>query len=132
MFAGKSPRKRSALPNRPRHLPLPRLRRPNRLSEPIANLQTAESATATIRVRVRMVQVDAVVRDRAGRMIDNLTADDFRVYEDGVLQEMQSFSRDELPLAVALVIDRSGSVGPYISELRRIATPGPESTQTPG
>ena len=84
--------------------------------------QTAESAIATIRVKVRMVQVDAVVRDRAGHMIDNLTVDDFRVYEDGVLQEVQSFSRDELPLAVAIVIDRSGSVGPYISELRRIAT----------
>jgi Ca-activated chloride channel homolog len=84
--------------------------------------RTAESAATTIRVKVRMVQVDAVVRDRAGHMIDNLTADDFKVYEDGVLQEVQSFSRDELPLAVALVIDRSGSVGPYISELRRIAT----------
>lgn len=84
--------------------------------------QTVESATATIRVKVRMVQVDAVVRDRAGHMIDTLMADDFRVYEDGVLQEVQNFSRDELPLAVALVIDRSGSVGPYISELRRIAT----------
>jgi VWFA-related protein len=84
--------------------------------------RTAESAATTIRVKVRMVQVDAVVRDRAGHMIDNLAADDFRVYEDGTLQEIQSFSRDELPLAVALVIDRSGSVGPYISELRRIAT----------
>jgi len=84
--------------------------------------QAVESATATIRVGVRMVQVDAVVRDRAGHMIDNLTADDFRVYEDGVLQEVQNFSRDELPLAVAIVIDRSGSVSPYISELRRIAT----------
>jgi Ca-activated chloride channel homolog len=84
--------------------------------------QTAESAAAMIRVGVRMVQVDAVVRDRAGHMIDNLTANDFRVYEDGVLQEVQNFSRDELPLAVAIVIDRSGSVGPYISELRRIAT----------
>ena len=84
--------------------------------------RTAESSAATIRVKVRMVQVDAVVRDRSGRMIDNLTADDFKVYEDGMQQEIQSFSRDELPLAVALVIDRSGSVGPYISELRRIAT----------
>jgi VWFA-related protein len=82
----------------------------------------AESAAATIRVKVRMVQVDAVVRDRAGRLIDNLKVDDFRVYEDGVLQEIQSFSRDELPLSVALVVDRSGSVAPYISELRRIAT----------
>jgi Ca-activated chloride channel homolog len=84
--------------------------------------QTVESATATIRVGVRMVQVDAVVRNRAGHMIDNLTADDFRVYEDGVLQEVQNFSRDEMPLAVAIVIDRSGSVSPYISELRRVAT----------
>ena len=81
----------------------------------------AGSAAATIRVRVRMVQVDAVVRDRSGRLIDNLTADDFRVYEDGVLQEIQAFSRDELPLAVALVIDRSGSVSPFIAALRRLA-----------
>ena len=72
-------------------------------------------------VNVRMVLVDAVVRDRAGRMIDNLSRNDFRLYEDGVEQEIRHFSRDELPLAVALVIDRSGSVAPYISELRRIA-----------
>jgi Ca-activated chloride channel family protein len=76
----------------------------------------------TLSINVRMVQVDAVVRDRAGHMIESLKKDDFRVYEDGVLQEIQSFSRDELPLAVALVIDRSGSEAPYISELRRIAT----------
>jgi VWFA-related protein len=74
-----------------------------------------------VSVKVRMVVVDAVVRDRAGRMIDNLTRDDFQVLEDNVPQEVQSFSRDELPLAVALVIDRSGSEAPYISELRRIA-----------
>ena len=79
------------------------------------------STATTIRVRVRMVQVDAVVRNRAGHMLDNLTAEDFRVYEDGVLQEIQNFSRDELPIAVALIVDRSGSVSPYISELRRIA-----------
>jgi VWFA-related protein len=53
--------------------------------------------------------------------MENLTRDDFLVFEDGVQQEVENFSRDELPLAVALVIDRSGSVAPYISELRRIA-----------
>jgi len=83
--------------------------------------KAANAALTTISVKVRMVQVDAVVRDRAGRMIDNLKVDDFRIYEDGVLQDIQGFSRDELPLAVALVVDRSGSVAPYISELRKIA-----------
>lgn len=82
----------------------------------------ASTAAADFRVKVQMVLVDAVVKDAAGRLIDNLTQDDFRVYEDGVLQQLQSFSIDELPLAVAIVVDRSGSVAPYISELRRIAT----------
>ncbi len=92
---------------------------PNSSIDPIP----AESGEGlTLSVKVGMVQVDAVVRDRGGRMIENLARDDFQVYEDGVLQEIQSFSHDELPLAVALVIDRSGSVAAYISELRRIAT----------
>ena len=72
-------------------------------------------------VNVRMVLVDTVVRDRQGRLMEDLTRDDFLVFEDGIRQDVQNFSRDELPLAVALVIDRSGSVAPYISELRRIA-----------
>jgi len=90
-------------------------------SQPSEANPVEAAAGVTLSVSVRMVQVDAVVRDRSGRMIDNLTKDDFRVYEDGVLQEIQGFSRDELPLAVALVVDRSGSVAPYIAELRRIA-----------
>jgi VWFA-related protein len=81
----------------------------------------ADAVGLKISVKVKMVQVDAVVRDRSGRIMDGLQSDDFRVYEDNVLQELAGFSLDELPLAVALVIDRSGSVAPYISELRRIA-----------
>jgi Ca-activated chloride channel family protein len=83
--------------------------------------QPAAAGGFKLSVSVRMVLVDAVVRDRQGSTIENLTRDDFLVFEDGVRQEVQIFSRDELPIAVALVIDRSGSVAPYISELRRIA-----------
>jgi VWFA-related protein len=53
--------------------------------------------------------------------MDNLNREDFRLYEDGVEQTIHNFSRDEFPLAVALVIDRSGSVAPYMNELRRAA-----------
>jgi VWFA-related protein len=81
----------------------------------------ADAVGLKISVKVKMVQVDAVVRDRSGRIMDGLQSDDFRVYEDNVLQELAGFSLDELPLAVALVIDRSGSITPYIAELRRIA-----------
>jgi len=83
--------------------------------------QPIDPGAYKLSVNVRMVLVDAVVRDRGGRMMDNLMREDFRVYEDSIEQQVRSFSRDELPLAVALVIDRSGSVAPYIDELRRIA-----------
>lgn len=85
--------------------------------------ETASSDTDAfkIKVNVRMVMVDTVVRNKAGRMIENLKLEDFRVFEDGQEQTLGSYSRDEMPLAVALVVDRSGSVTPYIYELRRIA-----------
>ena len=74
-----------------------------------------------LRVNVRLVLVEAFVRDDRGRVIDELKKEDFRLYEDGAEQEIRHFSRDELPLAVALVVDRSGSVAPFMPELRRAA-----------
>jgi Ca-activated chloride channel homolog len=79
------------------------------------------SEAVTISVKVKMVQVDTVVRDRSGRLMDSLKQGDFKIYEDGVLQEIAGFSQDALPLSVALVVDRSESEAPYIDELRRIA-----------
>jgi VWFA-related protein len=70
---------------------------------------------------VNLVQVDAVVRDRAGKPMNNLRQEDFRVFEDGVEQRIQFFSRDVLPLAVALVIDRSGSVAPLMGQVQTAA-----------
>ena len=87
-----------------------------------SNAGTPRSAGAhTLSVDVRMVLVDAVVKDRGGRILENLQKEDFQVFEDGKTKELQSFSRDELPLAIALVVDCSGSEAPYIQELRRVA-----------
>jgi Ca-activated chloride channel homolog len=94
---------------------------PTRKSVLAPAAEPVPAAGLKLSVSVRMVLVDTVVRDRAGRMIENLSRGDFHVYEDGVEQDINSFSRDELSLAVALVIDRSGSVAPFIAELRRIA-----------
>ena len=68
-----------------------------------------------------MVLVEATVRDDKGRIADDLKREDFRVFEDGVEQKIIYFSRDELPLAVALVVDGSGSISPMRSELHDAA-----------
>jgi len=72
-------------------------------------------------VNVELVVVDTTVRDRQGAIVDNLKQEDFHLFEDNVEQKITHFSRDELPLAIALVVDRSGSMGPVIDALRRAA-----------
>jgi VWFA-related protein len=80
-----------------------------------------EEGSFRLKVDVRLVMVEAFVRDEDGRVIEDLTQEDFRLFEDGVEQQIRHFSRDQLPLAVALVVDRSGSVAPFMPELRRAA-----------
>ncbi len=70
----------------------------------------------SLKVNVDLVTVDAIVRDKQGALVDGLRAEDFAVYDNGVAQQVTHFSRDELPLAVALLIDRSPSVGNYLCE----------------
>jgi Ca-activated chloride channel homolog len=76
----------------------------------------------TIRVAVNLVLVDATVKTKDGQIMANLKKDDFEVREDGVAQKVEIFSRDELPLNVALVLDLSDSIGPFLAPLRDAAT----------
>src|ERR1700688_2553025 len=76
----------------------------------------------TIRVDVNLVLVDATVKAKDGQIMANLKKDDFEVREDGVVQKLDVFSRDELPLDVALVLDLSDSIGPFLGPLRDAAT----------
>jgi Ca-activated chloride channel family protein len=86
-----------------------------------AGLPPGEVGGFTLKVDVNLVLVEATVRDEAGRLINTLKQEDFRLFEDGTEQEIRHFSRDELPLAVALVVDRSGSIAPVLRELHQAA-----------
>ncbi len=57
---------------------------------------------ATIRVDVQQVLVPVVVTDKKGHHVSGLRASDFRIFEDGVAQEIASLSSDtEAPAAEA-------------------------------
>jgi len=71
-----------------------------------------------IRVSVNLVLVEATVKSRAGQIMGDLKKEDFIVEDNGQPQQISSFSRDELPLAVALVVDISGSIQPFLKPLR--------------
>lgn len=59
---------------------------------------------------VNLVTVHATVRDGAGRIIRDLTDDDFRVIEDGVEQEIDQFDFGEVPVSAAMLLDQSSSM----------------------
>jgi len=62
------------------------------------------------RASANVVMLLATVRDHDGRIINNLTPDDFVLVEDGVPQKIHYFSREaDLPLTIGLLIDTSRS-----------------------
>jgi Ca-activated chloride channel family protein len=74
-----------------------------------------------IHVDVNLVLLDATVKTKGGKIIGDLTKESFQLREDGVPQKIEIFSKDELPINVALVLDLSDSIGPFLGPLRDAA-----------
>jgi VWFA-related protein len=55
-------------------------------------------------VAVNFVQVPVRVKDASGKLISGLTSNDFKVYEDGVVQQLKFFTADAFPLSAAVVV----------------------------
>jgi len=63
-----------------------------------------------IRIDTELVNLSVRVVDRLGRPVLNLKKDDFKVYEDGILQPIEYFTTQEVPTNYAIVVDNSGSM----------------------
>jgi len=59
---------------------------------------------------VEEVALHATVIDERDRLITNLERSAFTVFEDGVQQAITSFRHEDIPVAMAIVIDNSGSM----------------------
>lgn len=81
------------------------------------------------KVDVELVNLNVRVIDRANRPINNLTQGDFKIYEDGVLQEVEFFSKSQLPTNYAIVVDNSGSLR---SQLEKVIEAGKILVNTNG
>jgi VWFA-related protein len=62
-----------------------------------------------VSVNTTLVTIPVSIMDRDGRFIPDLRKEDFRIFEDGVEQEVAYFAEVEKPFTVALVLDTSGS-----------------------
>lgn len=74
-----------------------------------------------IRVDTTLVTLPVSVTDRNGRYIPNLTKEDFRLWEDGVEQQVAFFASVDKPFSVVLMIDTSGSTRFRIQDIQDAA-----------
>ena len=70
-----------------------------------------------IKIDTELVNITVRVVDRNNRPINNLPQSDFKVYEDGVVQQIDFFSKSEVPTNYSLVVDNSGSLRQQIEQI---------------
>ena len=71
----------------------------------------AQDPVPTFRSSVSLVSVNAVVKDRRGRPVSNLTREDFQILENGTARPIVDFGfSDEGPVSFGVLVDQSGSM----------------------
>jgi Ca-activated chloride channel homolog len=79
---------------------------------PVRGAQSQEAGgDVTISVDVRRVVLYATVRDvKAGSLVGDLQQADFTVKDNGRIQEIREFKREDVPASVGLIVDNSQSM----------------------
>ena len=67
------------------------------------------------------VMFPVTVRDSNGRLVNELTRTDFRVFEDGAMQPLSDLALRQVPVDVVLMVDASSSVANNLDDFRRAA-----------
>jgi Ca-activated chloride channel homolog len=70
-----------------------------------------------IKIETELVNINVRVVDRNNRPINNLKQSEFKIYEDGVPQEIGFFSKAEVPTNYSLLVDNSGSLRQQIEQV---------------
>ena len=63
-----------------------------------------------VRVVSNLVTLQVRVIDRFNRPINDVRAEDFRVFENGAPQKIEFVTKEEVPISYGLVVDNSGSL----------------------
>lgn len=79
-----------------------------------AEIKKVDKPPPEVRLNVMIVDADNIY-------VNNVKREEIKVFEDGVEQTLTHFSKRDQALDLALVIDNSGSVRPYLGALAKTA-----------
>jgi VWFA-related protein len=82
-----------------------------------AGAQQSETAQAPLTVHTTLVMVPVLVTTKAGKVVFELTADDFLVTDNGVRQKVAiDPETDSQPLALVIVVETGGAGGGHLKD----------------
>lgn len=74
-----------------------------------------------LRLEVELALVNVTVTDPYDRLVTGLEPENFRVFEDNVEQEIVSFSSEDVPVSIGVILDFSGSMADKIGKAKQAA-----------
>jgi Ca-activated chloride channel family protein len=74
-----------------------------------------------IKIDTAEVLLPVTVRDRNGKLVEELTRKDFRVFEEGLEQPLSELSLRQVAVDVVLMVDTSSSVAASLEDFRNAA-----------
>jgi Ca-activated chloride channel family protein len=90
--------------------------------KPTATTKEEGQPRADIRVNTNLVLIPVSVNDPLNRPVSGLEKENFRLYNDKVLQNITTFAMDDEAIAAGLVFDTSGSMGEKLKRSRTAAS----------
>ena len=79
-------------------------------TKPPASTPPQEEGATVFRAETRLVVLPTTVVDKNGHLVTDLTKEQFTVYENGLVQPIAKFKREDVPVSLGLIIDNSGSM----------------------
>lgn len=86
-----------------------------------SHVLVAQDDDEVVKVDSSLVVLNATISDAAGKTVTGLKQKQFRIFEDGVEQEITFFEAEETPFAAVILLDTSGSMQERVSMARSAA-----------
>jgi Ca-activated chloride channel family protein len=88
---------------------------------PATSSQDDDTGGFVFKKEVEEVVLHAIVVDPENHLITGLARENFKVYEDSKPQELTSFRKERVPVALGILIDNSGSMLPKRAKVNEAA-----------
>jgi VWFA-related protein len=98
-------------------LSVPALKAQTAAAKPASARGDGQDTNSPIQVQSNLVTAPVTVTDLSGQIVYGLHESDFRVYDNGALQQITRFDNEEHPVAAVILVQNNDAVAPLVKHL---------------